>query len=106
MASVAGSGTHFKVWTVWSILLVAASGVGVVGGVVLWALFRRPEAPTVIVQPGGHIHYNTVPTPPQLLDATTSDNVVITTGTFAQPPSLQSILESLRYPPPKDESSP
>src|ERR1039458_2046515 len=101
MAAVSGSGTHCKVWTIWSVLLVAASGVGIVGGAALWWVFRRrgPELPPVInVHPGATINYNAAPAPPQLVNATTSDGMVITTGTFAHPPSLESLLAKLHHP--------
>lgn len=59
MASVTGSGAHYKVWTVWSILLVTLSAAALLGGVFCWWFFRKPTGPqkTVIhAAPGSTIN--------------------------------------------------
>lgn len=55
MASVDGSGASFKVWTIWSVLLVVLSGVAVAGGVVLWWVFRDRSRHTYIPVPPGSV---------------------------------------------------
>lgn len=96
MASVTGSGGHFKVWTVWSVLLVVLSGVAVVGGAVLWWLFRKPppETPVIHVHSGGVVNYNSVPQPPRIVEASTSDTVTFTTSPgFRLPPQRKGPLK-------------
>ena len=52
MASVSGTGGHYRVWTFWSILLVVLSGVGLIGGIILWAIFHAPRM-VIHIHPGG-----------------------------------------------------
>jgi hypothetical protein len=57
MASVAGTASHFRVWTLWSVLLVVASSVALVGGGVLWRVFRDRTRHTYLrVPPGANVN--------------------------------------------------
>ncbi len=82
MASVTGSGAHYKVWTTWSVLLVALSMAVFLGGMFCWRFFRprRAAPPTVIYdQRGATITYNAEPPHTGVASASTTDTMTVST---------------------------
>lgn len=78
MASISGSGAHYKVWTPWSALLVVVSAAVLLVGAIAWVFFRRRGEPRQEL----HFHEGSNPQvfigfPPGIVNASTSDTMTV-----------------------------